>query len=424
MCAICLPLLFAQCKDDDDAEPPVMGMFTVTIENVSEAYDFFQSGVFNTPEGASEAGPAFPGHSFSFSFHAGKGHKLSFATMYGTSNDLFYAPANGGLDLYDGNDPVTGDITAMIRLWDAGTEVNEEPGVGPNTGPKQGAPDTGPDENGIVKEIAGVNDGFTYPAVGENLKVMLDFDGTSMFTVTIENMAMSSTPLSPGVWVVHAMPDALFKMGTADYGNGLEHLAEDGNPAGLSEYLAMHSGYVSPIAPGAWVVHAQDDKPVFTGGVADYGEGLEALSENGDPSELAASLMDADYTSGKYDTPQGASGPGPLMPGEKYSFSFEASDGDYLSFASMLGQSNDLFLAPKAMGIKLFDNSMPVSGDMTGMIMLWDAGTEVNEYPGAGIHQPAQQNGGMDENGNVMVVDDEFTYPEVNQLIKVTISGN
>ena len=66
--------------------------YTVTVENVSTNYMFFESGVTTIPEGSTAAGPAHPGRSFKFSFHAGPNHKLSFATMYGFSNDGFYAP--------------------------------------------------------------------------------------------------------------------------------------------------------------------------------------------------------------------------------------------------------------------------------------------------------------------------------------------
>jgi hypothetical protein len=34
-------------------------------------------------------------------------------------------------------------------------------------------------------------------------------------------------------------------------------------------------------------------------------------------------------------------------------------------------------------GVALFNNGMPVSGDMTVQVLLYDAGTEVNEFPGA-----------------------------------------
>ncbi|MCT4646667.1 MAG: spondin domain-containing protein, partial [Carboxylicivirga sp.] len=94
-------MAFTACNNDDD-EPMVQGQdFKVTIENVSEAKEFLQSGVFNTPVGANEPGGAGPGHSYEFSFYAGPGHKVSFATMFVKSNDLFYAPSGTGIELYN-----------------------------------------------------------------------------------------------------------------------------------------------------------------------------------------------------------------------------------------------------------------------------------------------------------------------------------
>jgi len=420
--------LFTQCMKDDLTDDlsngmksakngPPEGMFKVTIENVSETYDFFKSGVFKTPDGASSPGPLLPGNSYSFSFPASKGHRLSFATMYVQSNDLFFGPSDMGLNLFNGDNPVTGDITSMISLWDAGTEVNEVPGTGPNQPLRQSGPNTGPTENGNVMKV---NDAFTYPAVDQTIKVTLDYDGTSMFTVTIMNLSGSATPLAPGVWVIHDMSYALFKDGMPDYGEGLEGLAEDGDAGPLSEYLAMNSGYVSPLAPGVWVVHNKN-KPLFDDGKMDYGNGLEALAENGDPSELAGWLSSKEYNSGVFNMPNGASAPGALMPGQTYSFTFDAKGGEYLSFATMLVHTNDLFFAPAQRGIKLFNGNQAIIGEITSDIKLWDAGTEVNEYPGAGIHQPARLNGGIDENGNVMMVNDGFMYPDVGQIINVTI---
>ena len=411
---------FTQCsKDHHPGEEELMGMFTVTIENVSPAYDFFQSGVATIPDGETESGPALPGQSFTFSFYAGKSHKLSFATMYGASNDFFYGPSGEGIPLYDDDTPITGDITDWIHLWDAGTEVNEEPGVGANTGPQQPAPNTGPDENGPIRNIDDVADGYTYPAVNENLLVMIDYDEmTNMFTVTIDNLAGSTTGISPVVWGIHGADNVLFEEGMPDYGNGLEQVAEDGNFMPLGDYVAIHTGYASPIAPGVWVLHQQNDLPLFSEDSPDYGQGLEKLAEMGDPSELASALMNAGYESGVYNMPEDDSEAGPLFPGQKYQFSVAAGAGEYLSFASMLGASNDLFFAPGEMGIKLFDGAVPLSGDITSKIMLWDAGTEVNEYPGAQTAVDAE------EGANVMMVDDGFMYPDVNQIIKVTIRKN
>ncbi len=68
--------IFVACDKDD--EDPVMlpetKAFTVRVENVSEGKAFFQSGVFNTPIGDDGPGPATPGKSYEFSFHAGRGH--------------------------------------------------------------------------------------------------------------------------------------------------------------------------------------------------------------------------------------------------------------------------------------------------------------------------------------------------------------
>jgi hypothetical protein len=427
-------IMFTQCEKDEvsDVIPngnlksgkgPPKGTFTVTIENVSETYDFFESGVFNTPDGADSPGPLLPGNSYSFTFHASIGHKLTFATMFVKSNDLFYGPSGVGIDLFDnlfeGEKTETIDITSMVYLWDAGTEVNQEPGTGPDQ-PLNGGPGTGTDEGGNVMMV---NDAFTYPDVDQTIKVALEYDGISEFTLTIENLPDSFTPLAPGVWVTHTNNYALYHDGMPDYGHGLEALAEDGMPGTLGGYLAMNSGYVSPLAPGVWVIHNRS-KVLFDEGKTDHGDGLEALAEDGDPSGLASWLASQGYQSGVFNTPLGAAGPGPLMPGQSYSFSFDAKGGEYLSFATMLVHTNDLFYAPSERGIRLFNGNLAAEGSITTEIKLWDAGTEVNEYPGAGIHQPARLNGGVDENGVVMMVDDEYTYPAINQVIEVNITRN
>ena len=46
--------------------------FVVSIDNVGH-YPFSSSGVFNTPAGASAAGPALPGDAYEFSFYAAPG---------------------------------------------------------------------------------------------------------------------------------------------------------------------------------------------------------------------------------------------------------------------------------------------------------------------------------------------------------------
>ena len=96
---------------------------------------------------SAEAGPAdpdflLPGESHSFSFFD-RGGRLSLAMMLAESNDLILATGEDGIDLIEASRRIDGDATYAIGLWDAGTEVNEFPGAGPNQPLRQSRPDTG-----------------------------------------------------------------------------------------------------------------------------------------------------------------------------------------------------------------------------------------------------------------------------------------
>ena len=180
-------------------------------------------------------------------------------------------------------------------------------------------------------------------------------------------------------------------------------------------------------SPGVWVLH-NEDGPFFTNGEADRGEGLEALSEDGDPTALAAALRARGLTASVFSTPVCADSPRLLQAGESYEFELTASpETPYLSFAAMLVQSNDLFLAPVESGIPLFDeNGKPILlQNVTGKLLLWDAGTETNEKPGVGPHQAPRQSdanvGPADDVAAVRPVDDGFAYPEIAGLVNVYI---
>ena len=408
---------FSACNDDDkDVKPSSSATFLVKIENILPQASFLASGTTNF---------LAPGESQTITFNAGKGSYLSFATMLVQSNDLFYAFDETGYPLYDDAGAAqTGDVTNAVDLWDAGTEVNEEPGVGPNQAPRQSAPNTGADENGTVQLV---NDAYTYPNDEDVIRVSLAHDGGTGFTLTIENISGASTlpsPLAPGVWAVHGPEVQLFNVGQPS-DEGLEAIAEDGDNSTTEANLTAATGYSSPLAPGVWAVHEQGVYPIFTEGSLDEGNGLEALAEDGDPSGLNSALTGLDGVSanGVFNTPDGAGGAGPLLPGNSYSFTVDAEAGDYLSLATMLVHTNDLFYAFGQGGIALFDNGTAVEGDVTNEVLLWDAGTEVNEYPGAGNNQPARGGGnsGPAENGVVQVVNDGFTYPAVANSILVTV---
>jgi len=199
------------------------------------------------------------------------------------------------------------------------------------------------------------------------------------FTVRIENISADSalpSALAPGLFAVHDQTFALFIEGEEHDGLGLEALAEDGNPFPLGEYLNTASG-------------------VFEAGV------------------FASPFQDGNRS--------------PLLPGEgAYAFTFSAhSEAQYLSFATMLVESNDLFFALDDGGIKLFRFGAPINGDITQRVLLWDAFTEINETPGEGAYQAPRQlniNSGPSETGPVSVVNDQFDYPAVNELIRVIIT--
>lgn len=113
------------------------------------------------------AGMFVPG--LEFTFTAKPGERLSFATMFVQSNDKFYAPKGGSLALFDGNGkPISGDLTASVRLFDACTEVDQQPGAGADQAPRQKAANQGAQQKGAVVEA---KDGFAYPAVADVIGV-------------------------------------------------------------------------------------------------------------------------------------------------------------------------------------------------------------------------------------------------------------
>ncbi len=465
--------------------------FTGRLEVVAPVKDFIASGAFATPVGASGPGPIGPGGAYEFSFNAAPGYKLSFANMFVPSNDFFFAPDENGIDLFDASgNQITGDITGQIELWDAGTEINQEPGLGEDQVQRQSAANTGAADPDNTVRLA-PDDFNNLPAVSDVIRVTLTATSATGFTARIENVSTATTlstsdggtqavPMSPGVWAIHTNTSPLFTPGQPDFGDGLEAISEDGNVSGLNTVLAGNTGVNVVLAPGVWTVH-NADAPLFTVGQADRsegleglaedgtpgnlntaltnmaglpatpfapgvwvihttdapffdtdqpdrGEGLEALAEDGDPSGLAAAVANRDgvSSSGIFNTPSGASGPGPIIAGGRYEFTIEALPGDKLNFATMFVQSNDIFIGPNEQGIALFNNTTPVSGDFTAQAVYWDAGTEVNEEPGIGLSQAPRQSGpdtGPVENGIVTLgPNDNFTYPLESDVIRVTIT--
>ncbi len=181
------------------------------------------------------------------------------------------------------------------------------------------------------------------------------------------------------------------------------------------------------LSPGMWVLHDRKASLFIEGRKAS--SGLEAQAEDGNPEGLIASLEKMHHASslhGLFNTPVGTMGPGPIGPGGAYEFSFSATAGMKLSLALMFGQSNDLFYAPDPHGIALFDaKGLPLSGNVTSRIILWDAGTEVNQELGVGTDQAPRQkapNTGAAENGVVTRARSEVFYSKTNELFRVIVT--
>jgi hypothetical protein len=178
-------------------------------------------------------------------------------------------------------------------------------------------------------------------------------------------------------------------------------------------------------SPGVAVIHTEK-APIFTSGKKDRRQGLEAQSEDGDPSLLAKSLGGKKGIKSVtvFNTPLGASAPGPITPGAVYEVKVSAMPGDRLSLTLLMGQSNDWFYAPDEAGIELFNNRKAISGDISTRMMMWNAGTEIDQEPGIGSDQGPRQNAantGKAENGVVKKVQDGKRYSIASSVMRVTV---
>jgi hypothetical protein len=445
-------LMAVGCGADETMEEPQNSdgstTFKVRLENVA-MFKQLKSGVYNTKVGGTAPGPLAPGDAFEFTFTAGRGQKLSFASMLGQSNDWIFATPPGGIELYQGGYPISGDFTSSVALWDVGTEADEEPGVGSHTGPNQassldgpGAPDSDPNVR-KVQPLTRLADGtsFNVPPTASMIRVTVRSEViTRKFTVRIENVASDTTTLqtskgarpvrvSPGVWTLTTAGDALFTEGKADRGLGLEAIAESGAVSQLATELASSTGVGTPLSPGVFVVHRAAG-PMFKLGEADRGQGLERIAEEGNPAPLAQALSESlpvGTKSGTFTAPSGDYGTAPLTPGLAYEFEVKAFPGDRLSLVTMFGMSNDWFFGTAPEGIALFDDAgMTLTGDSTAMIHLYDLGSELSEEPGVGPNiapqQPAPNTGATDTDNKVREVSSAVYGTPVPRHLRLTIS--
>lgn len=418
-----LPLVVSSCTDHD-IDNSGNAMNTITVENVLDSRPLVQSGTF---KGTGEPAVILPTQSATIHFSAAKGEALSFATMYGWSNDLFFAPANPGILVYDANGtPIEGDVSSQIKLWDNGSRINQAPGAAVNH------PGTSDTKN--ITEVNGTDaQGNTYLAASKLVQATLKYDGNSYFTLTLKNISggtANETPLSPGVWAVSYIvggnllsPAPLYTSGQPT-ANGLTSIAEAGDNTPLSTYVTGMTGIFTPLSPILVVVYNGIENPIYKTGENDRGEGLKMLAQQGNANDLAAFLKTKPGVKAVYVLAAPVSTV--LLPvingqaGSKVSQQISVTSGDRLAIATMYGFSNDWFFSSADNGVDATQK-----GDISNSIKLFDNGTAINQFPGAGITQFNLAGTPLAESKTIVEVPNPNTFttlPDISKIIRVTLN--
>ncbi|KMQ66508.1 hypothetical protein ACM46_02955 [Chryseobacterium angstadtii] len=385
----------ASCSDNDgDMMVNTSVQRTITFENVVTVKDFVESGSFQgtgTPV-------IMPGQSVSFTFSAGKAQSLMFATMYGASKDWFFASKQPGIKLFNDNGTaVTGDVSSQVLLWDNGTKDDT----------------TGQAESKPIAQVPNVT-------ASQLMKLNLAYnDATSEFTLTISNNSggtANETPFSPGTWAVsnyngsQLINSAPFFTPNALSNPEITDIAQMGSITKMVAKLNANTGIMTGLSPAVVVVYTGDKNPIYELGQMDAGKGLKEISQFGNGAMLQTSLKSLPNVKGVY-----MAGSAPVAPGSKISTQFMASPGDKIAYVTMFGFSNDWFYANEP-SLDAYSK-----GDLTSKTTLFDSGTGVDQYPGAGNKQALFGGTPQSESKAISKVGNIFPVPAVQNVIKVTI---
>ena len=388
-------LVFTSCSKDDDMKPSTGSMRTLTVENIVTPKLFVESGSFKN---MGESPIIQPGQSVSFKFKAGKGQALMFTTMYGNSKDWFFASQQPGIKLFNAQGKaMTGDVSSQVKLWDNGTKNDK----------------TGASESNPIMEVKGVD-------ASKLLNVMLSYEEpTSEFTLTIKNTSAGTgneTPFSPGIWAVSTFDGNKLLAEKPFFTPGeksnpeMTDIAQMGKIDKLKMKVEANTGIITGISPVLVVVYQGEKNPIYELGKNDPGMGLKDLAQKGNASKLQESLKKMKGVKGIY-----IAGTAPVGPGQKVMTQYKAGDGDKLAFVTMFGFSNDWFYANEQV------LSAKLSGDITNKTALFDSGTGVDQYPGAGNRQALFGGTPQAENKPISKVGTTFPVPPVNKVLKITI---
>ncbi len=371
------------CEEPEPVIPPFSGNFTITIENVYEEKEFLDSGATGILDSAETE---------TFLINAGVGHRLSLVVGTDDFSDLFFATSEEGIDLYPGGTPLEGEVSSQMEIFDAGVFTE----LGTN-------------------EMELVASGSSFP-VGNFMEVNIVHNGGTEFAVTLENVLTEMSVfdrVGEGVWLIHDEDQLAPIFTVGDFASDeLSDLAGFNTNNSMNNFLAERSGFFSTFSPGAY---AMNDS-LFNTGIPASSE-IESLAEDADPSGF----------SNTFTIPVGSTAAASIAFGESYEFTLEgAVDGDFFALATMMEETNDLFVG--ANFIPLFHNGLPLTGEITSIMRVWDAGTEVDEFPGIGVNQAPRQSGvNVGPNEGAMLEresSESFEFPEIHDIIKVTLVAN
>lgn len=122
-------------------------------------------------------------------------------------------------------------------MWDAGTEVNEKPREGAYQPARQPSPNSGPaDPDSRVRRAHDDYGPLPIGPVEQIVNLFIRSDGNNQFTVRVRNVS-GRYNLSSGVALLHRNHAPVFLTNAVDRQQGLEALAEDGNPYPLANSL-------------------------------------------------------------------------------------------------------------------------------------------------------------------------------------------
>jgi hypothetical protein len=177
------------------------------------------------------------------------------------------------------------------------------------------------------------------------------------------------------------------------------------------------------LSPVLVVVYNGIDNPIYKVGELDRGQGLKYLAQRGVADTLAAFLQHVKGVKAVYNL--AATGSRVLLPvingasGSKVSQQLTVAKGDRIAIATMYGFSNDWFFASTGNGVDATQ-----TGDLSSTIQLYNDGTAIDQFPGAGVTQFNLAGTPLVESNPISVVPNPnpfTTLPPITNIIKVTL---